>query len=93
MNWLQNILYGFVSGLTEFLPISSEAHKVLLRRIFGISESSTIQDVLIHVAMLFAILTCCRALIAHLGREQRKAERMRRKRGAFIYGQITPNPR
>lgn len=34
MNWLEAIVLGVVQGLTEFLPISSSAHQLLVGRVF-----------------------------------------------------------
>ena len=34
MSWLQSIVLGIVQGLTEFLPISSSAHQLIVSRLF-----------------------------------------------------------
>lgn len=34
MSWLQAIVLGIVQGLTEFLPISSSAHQLIVSRLF-----------------------------------------------------------
>jgi hypothetical protein len=36
MSVFEAIILGAVQGLTEFLPVSSSGHLVLLQRIFGI---------------------------------------------------------
>lgn len=55
MNWLQSIIYGFVSGLTEFIPVSSRGHQAILLELFGQSSSNPILDILVHSAVLIAI--------------------------------------
>lgn len=55
MNWLQSIIYGFVSGLTEFIPVSSRAHQAMLLELFGQYDSNPILDILIHLAILIGI--------------------------------------
>ncbi len=35
MNWFEAIVLGIIQGLTEFLPISSSAHILILSKIFG----------------------------------------------------------
>ena len=36
LNWLQSIIYGFVSGLMDILPVSAQAHRALLLKLFGV---------------------------------------------------------
>lgn len=81
MSWLESLLYGLVSGLTEFLPVSSQAHQALLRKLFGV-EPDSLANLMAHLGMLTALLTCCRGQIAKLRREQRLAKipKHRRKR-------------
>ena len=60
MNLLQSIILGVVQGLTEFLPISSSAHLVLVPYLMGweIPENvAFVFDVLVQVATLIGIIT------------------------------------
>ena len=66
MSFIQSIIYGFVSGLTEFLPVSSGGHQTLLRELFGISQGAPVLDVLIHIAIILAIIYNCRAYLRRL---------------------------
>lgn len=52
----QAALLGIVQGLTEFLPVSSSGHLVLLQQLFGIHQSTLTFDVAIHLGTLVAIL-------------------------------------
>jgi len=60
MDILQAIWLGVLQGLTEFLPISSSAHLILMRFWFGweIGDPQTelVFDVALHVGTLTAIV-------------------------------------
>lgn len=56
MSIVEAVILGVVQGLTEFLPVSSSGHLVLLQRIFGISESALLFDTLVHGGTLAAVL-------------------------------------
>lgn len=55
MNWLQSILYGIISGLTEFLPISSSAHQQIMCKLYGINAFDPVLDFFIHLGILIAV--------------------------------------
>ncbi|KKM05938.1 hypothetical protein LCGC14_1748980, partial [marine sediment metagenome] len=55
------IILGVVQGVTEFLPISSTAHLVLLPKLFGWEDellSSLSFDVALHVGTLLSVIVC-----------------------------------
>ncbi|MBQ7453112.1 MAG: undecaprenyl-diphosphate phosphatase [Clostridia bacterium] len=56
MSILQAIILGIVQGLTEFLPISSSGHLMLLEGIFGITSGGNYFNVLLHLATLLSVL-------------------------------------
>lgn len=56
MTILQSIILGIVQGITEFLPISSSAHLVLIPEFFNWSEHSLTFDIVAHSGTLLAIL-------------------------------------
>jgi undecaprenyl-diphosphatase len=53
---VQAIVLGAVQGLTEFLPISSSAHLVLVPWLLGWSDPGLTFDVALHLGTLAAIL-------------------------------------
>lgn len=56
MNVLQALILGIVQGLTEFLPVSSTGHLVLVPYILGWDAPSTTFDLMLHAGTLVAVL-------------------------------------
>ncbi len=64
MDWLQTVVLALVQGLTEFLPISSSAHLILVPRLLGWPDQGLAFDVAVHVGTLSAVLGYfCRELV------------------------------
>jgi undecaprenyl-diphosphatase len=55
MTVFEAILLGLVQGLTEFLPVSSSGHLVLLQKMFGISEGAMLFTIMLHIGTLISI--------------------------------------
>ncbi len=55
MTWLQTIVLAIVQGLTEFLPISSSGHLVLVPAVFGWADQGLTFDVAVHFGSLLAV--------------------------------------
>ena len=60
MSIWEAIILGIVQGLSEFLPISSSGHSVLLQRIFSIENNSLVFDTCLHAGSLIAVLVVLR---------------------------------
>ncbi|QCD51733.1 undecaprenyl-diphosphate phosphatase [Campylobacter sp. RM16192] len=56
MDFLQVIVLALVQGISEFLPISSSAHLVLVPKLLGWQDQGLAFDVAVHVGTLTAIL-------------------------------------
>lgn len=59
MSWPAAALLGMVQGLTEFLPVSSSAHLILFRALFGWTGNADLLelfDVAVHVGTLIALV-------------------------------------
>jgi undecaprenyl-diphosphatase len=60
MSFIEAIVLGAIQGITEFLPVSSSGHLVLLQKIFGISEPALLFDTMVHVGTLGAVFVVLR---------------------------------
>ena len=60
MSVFEALVLGFVQGITEFLPVSSSGHLVLLQKIFGISEPALAFDTALHGGTLAAVIIVLR---------------------------------
>lgn len=58
MTLLQAILFGVVEGITEFLPVSSTAHLLLLQKLLGIPATEAVKtfDIAIQSGAILAAL-------------------------------------
>jgi undecaprenyl-diphosphatase len=72
VTYLQAIISGLVQGLTEFLPVSSSGHLVLLHHFLGIKSAMLVFDICLHVGTLFAVILFFWKKIIDLFKSNRK---------------------
>ena len=68
MTILEAIVLGILQGITEFLPVSSSGHLVLMQHFLGIKESQVFFDVMLHFGTLGAVIIVYYQLIGSLMR-------------------------
>ncbi|MFA5309345.1 MAG: undecaprenyl-diphosphatase UppP [Dehalococcoidales bacterium] len=61
MNFIQVIVLGIVQGLTEFIPVSSSAHLVIVPWLFNWADPGLTFDLALHLGTLVALLWFFRA--------------------------------
>ncbi len=56
MPFVQIIILAAVQGITEFLPVSSSAHLILVPKLTGLQDQGLLVDVAVHVGTLLAVM-------------------------------------
>lgn len=56
MSILQALIIGIVQGFTEFVPVSSSGHLLLVQKVMGIAGTGFTFDVALHLGTLMALL-------------------------------------
>ena len=69
MDWLQAVILALVQGLTEFLPISSQAHLVLWSLFTGQGYQGLDFDIVLHAGSLVAVVAYFRKTLFDLARD------------------------
>ena len=85
---LRALVLGLVQGVTEFLPISSSAHLVLVPYALGWPEAGLAFDVALHVGTLAAVVWHFRSELARLARAVVAGGRDRRLLGLLAVASV-----
>ena len=56
MSYAQAVVLGLIQGLTEFLPVSSSGHLILVPRVFGWPDQGLAFDAALHLGTLAALV-------------------------------------
>src|SRR2546423_3070075 len=56
MTYTQALVLGVVQGITEFLPVSSSGHLILVPRVFGWPDQGLAFDAALHLGTLAALV-------------------------------------
>lgn len=82
LSWLQNLVLGLISGFAEMFPVSAQAHRLVLLKMFGVEGESAVLRLMIHIGIIGALYFYCKGHIVRMMRAQRlvKIPKNRRKR-------------
>ncbi|MCH7494814.1 MAG: undecaprenyl-diphosphate phosphatase [Candidatus Marinimicrobia bacterium] len=79
----ESVWLGVLQGLTEFLPVSSSGHLVIMQKILGIEESGIAFEIFVHFGTLLSIIVMFRKDVMELSgslfRALRSPRNLRRK--------------
>jgi undecaprenyl-diphosphatase len=67
LDTLQVIVLALVQGLTEFLPVSSSAHLILVSELLGWPDQGLAFDIAVHLGTLVAVLVYFRQDLCQMG--------------------------
>ena len=82
LSFLENLILGFISGFAEVLPISAQAHRIVILKTLGLNGDSTVLSLMIHLAAASALYLYCKGHIVRMTRARRlsRIPKSRRKR-------------
>jgi len=69
MTWWQALILGLVEGLTEYLPVSSTGHLILVQRVMGIGgQAANAYAICIQAGAIVAVLGLYRHRLRQIGK-------------------------
>jgi undecaprenyl-diphosphatase len=68
MNIIETVILGLVQGLTEFIPVSSSGHLVILQQLFSGASDHTFLE-FINIGTILALIVFFRKRIVAIGRD------------------------
>ena len=82
LSFFENLILGFISGLTEILPVSAQAHRLVILKMLGINGDSAVLRLMVHLATAGALYFYSKGQIVRMMRARRLARvpKNRRKR-------------
>ena len=70
-NIIEILILSAIQGISEFLPISSSAHLILVSSLYEFKSSSLLIDISLHLGSLFAIIYFFRKELLDIKNNQR----------------------
>lgn len=84
MNLFQGLLYGVISGISQFLPVPSTANQTILLKLFGITQRDHLCDAIVHICVLIALIMGARGLLEQLRYDPRRRSSHYARNGYLI---------
>ena len=82
LSLLQSLLMGILSGFAEIFPVSAQAHRLVILKLFGLEGEPVILRLMLHISAVAALNFYCKGHIVRMMRAQRlsRIPKKRRKR-------------
>lgn len=80
LSWIESCIFGLFSGLLDIIPVSAEAHRILLLKFFGVKASSDFLNLLIHIGVFSALYYSSQTQLLRMRRARALARVPKRKR-------------
>lgn len=80
LNWMESVIYGFLSGLMDIVPLSAQAHRILLMKFFGISGGTDVIRLAVHIGVFGGLYYSCQSQIVRINRARALARVPKRRR-------------
>ena len=68
LSLMESVFFGLISGLTDILPVSGQAHRNLMLQLLGETGVNPLQMLLIHGGVLAALYYSCQNHILRMVR-------------------------
>lgn len=80
LNWLQSILFGLVSGAADIIPVSGQAHRLLLLKFFGVNQMPNLLALVLHLSVTAALYLSSQGQFVRMNRARALARIPKKKR-------------
>lgn len=80
LSWFESCIFGLFSGLLDVLPVSDQAHSILMLKFFGVKVTPSVMSLLIHIAIFMALYRGSQAHLIRMKRARALARIPKRKR-------------
>lgn len=80
LNWLQSILFGLVSGAADIIPVSGQAHRLLLLKFFGVNQMPNLLALVLHLSVAVALYLSSQGQFVRMNRARALARIPKKKR-------------